>query len=660
MTASKKGIIISLIISFVFFFIALLTLSDYGISWDEPIHFHRGQGYLHYFLTGEKEFTNVSGKQSYYQSSSLPASYFFEKDSGHPPLNGILASLTNYIFYQQLGIMGDIESHHLFNTLVSSLLVFIVTLFAYETFGLFAAIIAGLSLGLYPLFFGESRFNIKDPAEAAFFGLTIYAFWKAINNWSWKWLLLSAVWFGLGLGTKFNILFLPFILIPWAIYKVIFIDRKFKFNKSFIIALLFSPLIVLAIFIGSWPFLWADPINNFLEIFGYYKQIGTGFNHQTTEFYLPLGFNSYSLLWIIYTTPPYLLFLSAIGIIASLLSFKRKDGATMLWLLWLIIPIARVVLPGTSIYGGVRQIMEYIPALALLSGLGAVTLFSLIKNYLPQLNPQLLRIVLLIGFVQISIVLIKIHPHQNVYFNSLIGGLSGAKEKNIPSWGNSFGNAYYPAIQWINKNAEPNSVVALVQGTALNIPRFWFIEGIGFSNQAWSGSLRKGEYMLELTHQSPVRAYPYAWDYIERVLDPVYEVKVDGVAIAKVWKNDLKNSKPQFQKPEKIILSKIIIDASAKSLVINLPSINYITRIELEYPAENCTKPSGAVSVSEDGTNFITEPDPYPNEFVTEPIKKPNTIYQYFAVPKAKIIKFTDNSQNSCLLKYTNIEVRGF
>src|SRR3989344_3491170 len=260
----KKKLLLPLCISVAFFLISIFTLSDYGISWDEPIHFHRGQGYLHYFFTGEKEFNTLGPRPSFFQGNSFPASYFFKEDSGHPPLNGIMAAFTNYIFYQKLGIMGDIESHHLFNILTATLLVFIVTLFAVESYGLFAGTVAGLSLSLYPLFFAESKFNVKDPAEAAFIGLTIYAFWKAVNSWSWKWLLLSAMGFGFGLGTKLNILFVPLILIPWLVFRFIFAEKKkIRPNKKFIITFFISPIIVLIIFVGSWPFLWSNPLGNF-------------------------------------------------------------------------------------------------------------------------------------------------------------------------------------------------------------------------------------------------------------------------------------------------------------------------------------------------------------------------------------------------------------
>ena len=188
----KKIFTISIIPS-IFFILSLLTISHYGISWDEPMHFSRGQAYLHYFLSGDLHYSkeDFSSRPSYYQVTSYDAEFFMKNDSGHPPLNGILAATSNYIFYQKLGTLGDIDSYHLFNIVSSTFLVLVVSIFAAQTYGLFAAFISGIVIASYPLFFAESHFNIKDPAETAFFAACIWAFWNALKKYSWRWLLAS-------------------------------------------------------------------------------------------------------------------------------------------------------------------------------------------------------------------------------------------------------------------------------------------------------------------------------------------------------------------------------------------------------------------------------------------------------------------------------------
>src|SRR3990167_10265356 len=137
--------------------IGIWTLGHYGINWDEPYHYRRGQAFLHFFLTGKKTYEGLPKypplagdsdnpgfrdaeknweelkenpglsdpefRRSFYQDDSWNGEYFIdiEKSYGHPPLNGILASVFNKVFYQKLGLLGDLESYRLFIVVAVSL-----------------------------------------------------------------------------------------------------------------------------------------------------------------------------------------------------------------------------------------------------------------------------------------------------------------------------------------------------------------------------------------------------------------------------------------------------------------------------------------------------------------------------------------------------------
>lgn len=599
-----------------FLLISLFTLKDYGISWDEPIHFYRGQALLHYFLTGEKTFDSLpeienhlpksislkyyalwgrrvvsdnSNRRSYYQNSGLTTEYFIKDDVGHPPLNDILAALTNFIFYQKLGLMGDIESHHLFNILASTVMVAVVSIFAYQKYGLLTGVIAGITVSLYPLFFSESHFNIKDPPQAAFFTLAIWAFWMSLKQFSWKWLLLSVVSCGVSLGMKFNILFIPFILLPYLmlIFGQLWKRRKLV-PRAYLLVLTIAPFIVLAILLVPWVYLWQNPIGNFLKILHYYKDIGT--KGLSEPFPRLFGFNLYPLIWIIVTTPPLVLIFFIIGTVFSLAKINKDDKTELLWLIWFVVVVGRVTLPGTNIYGGVRQIMEFLPPMVLL----AVSFFDKLKRFITK-RFTYGGVLLAMIFVAPQIwVVVKYHPNENVYFNSIIGGLTGAQQKNLSYWGNSFGNAYYQAINWINENAEKKPRLALVQGTGLNVPRIWLREDIDYWNGYFSGIYRKGEYLMELVYNNPIRVYPYSIDYVNTFLEPVYEVKVDGVAIARVWKNDLEHTKIPLKRIDRKI--PVVIDKRNDGFLISLKEKRLLTRMELGFQkTKECSLPTGTV-----------------------------------------------------------------
>lgn len=550
---------LAFLFSTVFFIFAFVTLKDYGISWDETIHFRRGSAYVHLFLTGNETYEdlptiNLQGsggkpeniqepRRSFYQNDFHNARYWETHDVGHPPLSDELAALFNVIFFQKLGVLDDITSFHLYNILTASLIVFIVVYFMSTMFGKFAAVISFLALVTYPLFWSESHFNMKDVSQAAFFTGFIFSFYKSLTS-SKKWLFLSSIFFALALGTKFNILFMPFIIIPYLLLK--FKEKALKLSKDYVLALICLPFAVLIIFFGSWPFLWQNPLNIF-KIFDYYRQIGTGVNYQSEQFYW-LGFNTFPLQWIIFTTPPLVLILLVVGLFSCWQNRHKFHSVTILWLLWFLVPIFRVSLPGVSIYGGVRQIFEFIPALALITGVGAYQIVAWIKK--TQLK-KLAMILIVLMFLWPIQTLISLHPNENVYFNSFIGGLSGAKEKNFPSWGNSFGNAYLQGIKWINANAPEGAKLSLIQGTPANAPAILLRQDIQYiysdtnKRSYFSGEAKQGEYLMELTYNDTYKPDSESWRYVEKYLVPVYEVQVDGVPILKIWKNDLEHTRQE-------------------------------------------------------------------------------------------------------------------
>jgi len=55
-----KEILLILFIPLLFLIIGTAVLKDYGFNWDEPLHFMRGQAYLHFLLTGEKDYSSLS------------------------------------------------------------------------------------------------------------------------------------------------------------------------------------------------------------------------------------------------------------------------------------------------------------------------------------------------------------------------------------------------------------------------------------------------------------------------------------------------------------------------------------------------------------------------------------------------------------------------
>lgn len=658
----KQNILFAVIASTVFFLSLLLTLSDYGPSWDETLHFSRGQAYLNFFLTGRRDYQNISNSQkSFYHFDYHTGRYWFKENGGHPPLSDILAAVFNYIFFQKLKILSDIFSYHLFNIVASSLLVFVVVFFAISTIGKFASIISFLTLMTYPLFWAESHFNVKDPPEAAFFSATILTFYQSLKGGSAVWLLFSIIFFSFGLGTKFNILFLPFIILPYLGFRYRDKLRNLKgglskIPRTYLIVLVLSPIIIFIIFMGSWPYLWDNWPGNLIKVLRFYQHIGTGFRYQPENFFLG-GFNAFPTLWILFTTPPIVLALFLVGLVSSIKNWKIFGNVTILWLIWLIVPILRVSIPGTTIYGGVRQILEFLPAFVLIAGLGAWQIVAWSTKFLKNLK-LLIQVLLILLFVWPTFILFKMHPNQNVYFNSLIGGLKGAKDKNFPSWGNSYGNAYFQGIKWINENVPYGSKLSLIQGIETNAPKILFRPDINFDNSNWSGIEREGEYLMELVFDDTGRAFYYTWEYVDKFLEPVYQLEVDDVPILKIWKNDLEHTKANYQTSDKLSQIPLKMKTEENRLVIEFEREIILSKVELKFiPKEGCSPiQTTFVDTSLDNQKWLREKDwiPFPQVGDNDNLEG-NTIVFHFAVREARFVRFWFDNIASCGLNSAKV-----
>jgi len=682
---NKKIILFfSVLSSIIFLIVGTLSLKNYGANWDEPIHFGRGQAILHFFLTGEKNYKsfekNPPTRQSFYQSNGYTYEYLENNfkvgdtriiiGAGHPVISDFLAAISNRIIFGQLGLLGDIEAYHFYSVALSAILVGCVVFFTYTFYGFFAAVIAGLSLLLYPLFLGESRFNIKDPPEVVYYSLTAIAFYLGITRNNWKWIFAASISAGLAFGTKLNIVFLFVSIILWlTFYWGIMIKssspKKFiQKHKKVIIILILFPLIPVILYFASWPILWEDPVNRFLYNISFYRKVGLAVT--SSHHFSLFGINIYAPQWILFTTPIVTLVLSFVGILWTLLfGFKEKYKTGLFVLLWFAVPILRVMSPGTEIYGGARQIMEYIPPMAILVGIGATYATQLLHRFMVSHLKKLklfkkqksslmlsFQIVVIFLFIPITLHMIELHPNESVYFNSLIGGLKGASERDFPGWGNSLGSTYRQGVNWINEHTEKNAKLVFVYELGSNISTAALRSDIELNNQLRSGLERRGEYIIGVTHYGTYES-SFHRKYLERFLIPVYEVRVDDVSVLKVWKNDLTHTKLIYRK-DQVKYENISVSKKQRQVVIDLKKPIRLTKIEIRFDQANCTVPTnGYFEYSILGKEWIRLPGDFlvfPLSAYTRTQPKPGILQFWFAGEKARFVQLVINDKNSCLL----------
>lgn len=690
----------ALLAGLVFFIAGLLTLSDYGIMWDARAHFIKGQAYANFFLSGRRTYEDLpvtsdnlryyrdyasrreipfsdpswrlspdpSYRRSIYQDDFHNYNWYAAKKSfDHPPLSAIGAAFFNILFYEKLGLLRDDHAYHLFSVVLASILVALVFYWALMSYGWFAAIITSLALATYPLFWAESHFNIKDIPQTVFFSMAIWAFWRGLISRSSFWIMGSAVAAGCAFATKFNAVFLPFILIPWLILFYLNQAKRERFRYHRYWWLIFTyPLIMFGVLFISFPFLWHNTLTNFLKLVAYYRGIGTNIDY-TPNFRILFGFNTYAPAWILLTTYPWVIFLAIIGIFGALVNaWRSKDFLPLLFVFWLLVPILRVFLPRTAIYGGVRQIMEYIPAMAILAGSGANYMSTWLHGYMAKAwkrkpsdhltigSLRLIQIVIILLFIPLLINLIRYHPAENAYFNSLIGGLAGAKKAEITQWGNTFGSVYHQGIVWLNANAEPNSHVA----TAFSDPADFYLPELREdirADQQFSGFLQEGEYVVGLTHHSELEN-TYQLRYLENYLEPVYVYEIDHVPLLKIWKNDKQYLKKEIQSLKE---QSLILLARKEKNYLNwdLGQVERVIWVEIEFKQTPSCQPIELAyfQISQDNEEWEILPETYPGGPIDVLPHQPQSgklIAPIAALP-ARSISLVVEPKDACLLKPT-------
>ena len=231
----------AIVFSLLFFILGLATLPHYGVNWDATSHLMRGQAYLHYYLTGNNNYTDLEGwnkflekdeavreaivqgggsrQRLYWQKTDtiffspdiskdeVPrvSIYQFDKDLsyiaknydyGHPHISDVLSSGFNLVLFQKLGLINDIDSYRVYGVLLASILVGLVFWWTSLRFGIFSGVVAALALSTYPLFWAESHFNNeKDIPQAVYYSLLLFSVWRGVTTKSWKWILASGLFF---------------------------------------------------------------------------------------------------------------------------------------------------------------------------------------------------------------------------------------------------------------------------------------------------------------------------------------------------------------------------------------------------------------------------------------------------------------------------------
>jgi MFS family permease len=237
--------------------------------------------------------------------------------------------------------------------------------------------------------------------------------------------------FFLGITTSIRVLG-PLAGLLVFIYFLIKIAPKKNLRATlspWLIFLAYGFIAIITMFI-TWPYLWENPISRFFEVLKLMSDNPTtlsvlfgGEVYRAGE--LPRRYFPFMLITTL-TEPVWILFI--IGLITSYwkliadrsLLKTNKLTTIILTLLWLAFLVLYVLIRRPSMYDGLRHFLFILPPIFILISFAFEYLFRLTSSF--WLRAGTIFVLILPGLVGIF----KLHPYEYTYYNSFVGGTSGA------------------------------------------------------------------------------------------------------------------------------------------------------------------------------------------------------------------------------------------
>ncbi len=569
----RANALTAVIVGLLAFVLLAATGHHLGLTYDEPIYMSKSllaYQWLVDLLSG-REATSEAAVRRYWDAT---------RDQQPGSIKLLFGTVT--------GLLGGVlpvpvlTAGRLGTMLLAAVLVGVLYWLVTDLWGNAAGVVAAGGLLLMPRVWTHMHLAALDaPIMALSFFTVVLVFLAARHDSPWL-CVAAGVVFGLALGTKLNSFFIPLIVLPWLLCL-----RKWRLAAWTAGAMVVVGLLTLW---ATWPWLWHDTWARAAEYFEFHLHhyhVATTYFGTTWE----LAPWHYAVVMTAITTPPIILVLGALGLYAAALGWKpmmshrraarpsmpspptplprgegcpqggvrgrtKQTGATtdnaaywqgacLILLGWgLVVNIAPSMLPWAPKYGGVRLFLPMFPYVAAISGVGFYWLSSVIiergrdswgaglANFPAKLRATLVVLVIFALVVAVG----NCHPFGMSYYNSLIGGPSGAYRLGMePTY---WGDTYLAAVAWLNREAEDGAkvwinVVGFASSVELYKPFGMLREDLRIT--AGDAALTQADYVVVQHKQNEMTPLMH---HLAAAGRPLFAEQLDGVALVWVFAGD--------------------------------------------------------------------------------------------------------------------------
>ena len=401
----------------------LISLPDYGPTWDVSLEFPRATAYVSHAL-GEG---TPSGVSPWHQLS-----YERARSSHGGSSNGCLPSLvaasTGKIFYEKLGVLDYIDAYHLGLALLWLLFVFHYHARLAELHGPRLALVATVLLALAPRIVAHVPNNMKDIPALAFGTAALLELAVAFKRERPRRIYATAILVACAVSSKFVA---GIVAVPGAalVYLALRNGGLIRRNRlSYLVPLACIPIVTALLFIAHWPYLWVSPSGLWARI----VELSTVIGSRAAS-----GPSIYPFAMAAMTTP----ILVLVGLASAAVFSKRKPADNsferallVFYAVWMFAVLGVFGSGRIQLFDGVRHFLLFMPPAAILSAWGLLRASDSALGWIEGRGidgrwPKALLGPLLVSVSALPIVLY--HPYEVTYFNGLVGGLRGATEIEV-------------------------------------------------------------------------------------------------------------------------------------------------------------------------------------------------------------------------------------
>jgi hypothetical protein len=332
-------------------------------------------------------------------------------------------------------------------------------------------------LVLSPRIFAEAFYNYKDLVFLALFALAMLTLTRWLRRPTLGRTLLHALATAAAIDVR--TMGIAIVALTLGFGGLELLSRPLR-RKAFLATLaLYLPVLAAAVVLG-WPYLWEQPLTNFLAAlrsFGQYQKALEVFYLGCFVPVQQLPWH-YAPLWLAITTPlPYLL-LFALGLVTVLRPWlatpldwlRRARGRhDLLLLAWLGGPLLGVMVLHSHIYDGWRHLYFIYPAFILIALQGTQALWNWWQRQ-PRRSGRwrlgaAVAAALALGTAQVGWRLVAEHPFQYAYFSFLPGPVI---ERNFER--DYWGVSVREGLAWVlAHDARPRVPVSMDERTAMTL-----------------------------------------------------------------------------------------------------------------------------------------------------------------------------------------------